>query len=492
MMKNRRYSQFMWLLPVATLGWVNLQCTDNTSSEGEVGSGWGKADEFGSRTLRFPGINYSPLRTAPTGAAQHNTYEEIVNDLQMLSQYTDTIRIYSPNEQIVQAAAEVGLKVYIGSYPGHDQRASYENPELADLLSVATNSKYEPWIKGLIVGNEDILECQQSYSSLLEMVTFVKAELAQAGVGLPVSVAMIGPNWRTNPTEGIDSVSLCQFEDNYKYNPNYDPMVEAFDDLVAAVDFIFFQAHPYWAGTTIAEAVPYLLDDEWRAIRRNTAAVVPESVTKPMVLGETGWPTAGEERGAAASVENQRIFLADLRRVAVVDYAGELPEEPFEYILFTSFDERWKIYDHGKYERKRREYVEACVAQSTSLFSYEQYLTRQQLVQDEGSTTYHLLNETLATQDEGSARDGLQGFDRCPTAIHIARLGYGLDEQAYAEGLEAAINADFAGYWYDDANRPEIERHFVEGWWGIFTEDRTPKYSFAPSTPRPAADPDDA
>ena len=70
------------------------------------------------------------------------------------------------------------------------------------------------------------------------------------------------------------------------------------------MDYIFAHFHPYWepGGIPIDQAVSFI-GEKYNYLK----SLYPG---KKIVVGETGWPTAGEIRGGAVpSLENQKRFL---------------------------------------------------------------------------------------------------------------------------------------------------------------------------------------
>jgi hypothetical protein len=104
----------------------------------------------------------------------------------------------------------------------------------------------------------------------------------------------------------------------------------AHPQLAEIVDCILLNIHPYWDGISIEQAAAYVVQ-KWEAVKQ----VYPE---KEVIIGETGWPTAGDAVGhAIPSEENQRKFLSDFLLAA--------EERGIQYFYFDAFDEKWKKID---------------------------------------------------------------------------------------------------------------------------------------------------
>jgi len=107
--------------------------------------------------------------------------------------------------------------------------------------------------------------------------------------------------------------------------------VKAHPDLMDELDYISIHIHPYWEGIHIDDAAQFVIDgwDEVKDMYPN----------KEVVLGETGWPTAGENLIVAVpSEDNQKKFLEDM---IVLNPGGN-------YLFFEAFDEEWKRTNEGE------------------------------------------------------------------------------------------------------------------------------------------------
>jgi len=100
-------------------------------------------------------------------------------------------------------------------------------------------------------------------------------------------------------------------------------------EVAAAVDFVTVHILPYWEDWPIAarEAVAHI-----DGIRRQVAEAFPG---KEVLIGETGWPSAGRMReGALPSPANQARVLSEVLALA--------KRENFHANLIEAFDQPWK------------------------------------------------------------------------------------------------------------------------------------------------------
>ena len=181
-----------------------------------------------------------------------------------------------------------GLGVYAAAYCGANPTSTAA--ELASLVSGAQS--HPATVRAAIVCNEAILGNVQSVDQVIAHINNVRSQISQ-----PVSTGEPWHIWRDYP------------------------------QLAAAADYLLVHVHPYWEQQCPAAAIAWV-ESRVQLLR----GLYP---TKPVIVGETGYPTAGPARGCAApSVANQEAFLAAwLVRAAVL----EIP-----FFWFALFDEAWK------------------------------------------------------------------------------------------------------------------------------------------------------
>jgi exo-beta-1,3-glucanase (GH17 family) len=126
-----------------------------------------------------------------------------------------------------------------------------------------------PAVHALIVGNEVLLRGDLSDEQLRAAIEQVRARLGRA---VPLTTAEPPDQWLEHP------------------------------DLAKVVDFITVHIYPFWRGKAINTAVDFL-NKEYQKIEKAFPG-------KHIVIGETGWPSAGPPNGAAVpSDENQARYL---------------------------------------------------------------------------------------------------------------------------------------------------------------------------------------
>lgn len=103
--------------------------------------------------------------------------------------------------------------------------------------------------------------------------------------------------------------------------------------LTKSCDVLLPNCYPFWEGTDIHMAAPYL--------RRMAGLVQAAGGDKPVIVTETGWP--GNEQpvaGALPSAENAMRYFVDVQQWG--------RREGIKLFYFLSFDEPWKLKQEGE------------------------------------------------------------------------------------------------------------------------------------------------
>src|SRR3954447_18254429 len=240
-------------------------------------------------------VSYAPFREgqSPLVLTTHIAPEQIAEDLAQLAKITDCVRTYSIEnglDQVPAQAAKVGLKVIQGIWLGSNR--------LKNLAQISTavnlTRQYPDVITALVVGNEVLLRGEMTTADLAANIRAVKAQ-----VTVPVTYADVWEFWLRNR--------------------------EVYD----AVDFITIHILPYWEDMPVrAKFAANHVDD----IRKRMAVAFPG---KEILIGETGWPSAGRMRdGALPSRTNQARVVSEILDLA--------KREGFRVNLIEAYDQPWK------------------------------------------------------------------------------------------------------------------------------------------------------
>jgi len=224
---------------------------------------------------------------------------QIEEDLKQLQPTTNCVRTYAVDQgldQVVPIAAELGMQVLLGIWIGRDPQANERQIALAVDLAKA----HPETIKAIIVGNEVLLRGEQRGEALAEIATRVRRES-----GRPVTYADVWEFWLKAPPVLKDSV-----------------------------DFVTIHVLPYW------EDQPLPVSEGVRHLEDIVAKVRADFPGKPIMVGETGWPSAGRWReNAAPSRVNEARYL---REFLVYAKSADV-----DYNFIEAFDQPWKRWQEG-------------------------------------------------------------------------------------------------------------------------------------------------
>ena len=239
---------------------------------------------------KLHGMAYAPFRRGQsplTGVFPSEA--EVREDLALLSQYTTAIRTYTSgaNATIPGIAAEFGLKVNAGAWLDHDH-----NNNRAELDALVAAAQRYPNIDSAIVANEAVLRGDLSLPALI-----VYLDEARARLDIPVSTAENWDLWLAHP------------------------------ELAEHVDYIAAHLLPYWEGVPRRHGLARALE-RLNQLREKFPG-------KRIVIGEVGWPSAGERfQDAEPSNATQAKFVRQ--------FANRAAELKVEYFLMEAIDQPWK------------------------------------------------------------------------------------------------------------------------------------------------------
>ncbi|NJL08450.1 MAG: hypothetical protein HC900_09455 [Methylacidiphilales bacterium] len=240
-------------------------------------------------------VSYAPFRGTQTPLDRTLVIprQQIEEDLGRLAKITDCVRTYATElglDQVAEIAAKHGLKVLQGLWLGRDPVHNATEIDKA----VALANAHQGTIRGVVVGNEVLLRGEMSDVDLAATIRLVKSK-----VSVPVTYADVWEYWLRNRS------------------------------IASAVDFITIHILPYWEDVPVSasEAGAHIND-----IRSKVAATFPG---REILIGESGWPSAGRMReGALPSPANQARVIHDL--LALAQRTG------YHVNVIEAFDQPWK------------------------------------------------------------------------------------------------------------------------------------------------------
>ena len=241
-------------------------------------------------------VSYAPFHRPGQTPFDENAIiprQQIEEDLRALSSITDCVRIYSIEmglDHVPEVAHELGLKVLLGAWIGYDRVQNALELERAIALANA----YRDTVRAIIVGNEVLLRRERTATEMRALL-----DSARAKSPVPVTYADVWEFW-------------------LKYS-----------DLAAHVDFVTVHILPFWEDEPlgIEHALAHVAE-----VHAKTGAIF---AGKPILIGETGWPSAGLQRGESLpSKVNQARYIREFVRRA--------HDSGWDYNLIEAIDQPWK------------------------------------------------------------------------------------------------------------------------------------------------------
>jgi exo-beta-1,3-glucanase (GH17 family) len=245
--------------------------------------------------LKLECVSYAPFRggQSPLSPTTQVPPEQIARDLAQLAEISKCVRTYSVEnglDQVPSLAGKVGLKVIQGIWLGSNRLKNQAQISTA----VGLIKEYPGVITSVVVGNEVLLRGEMTATDLAANIRSVKAQ-----VSIPVTYADVWEYWLRNR--------------------------EVYD----AVDFVTIHILPYWEDFPIRAKYAAAHVD---SIRKRVAVAFP---AKEILIGETGWPSAGRMReGALPSRANQARVVSEILDLA--------KSEGFRVNLIEAYDQPWK------------------------------------------------------------------------------------------------------------------------------------------------------
>jgi len=252
-------------------------------------------------STRIACVSYAPFRgngETPLDPLAFISPQRIDNDLRALSQRFDCVRTYSQGQglsAVPEIASRYGMKVLMGIWLRGDDKANQEQIQ----AGIAVARKYPQVLRGVIVGNEVLLRGELSSAQIAGYLQQVRA-----AINVPVTYADVWEFWLHHP------------------------------ELATSVDYITIHILPYW------EDRPVSPEGAVKHVAEVYAKVQQAFPGKQVMIGETGWPSAGRARQAAdASLINEARYLREF-----LNYAATVQ---MPYNVIEAFDQPWKREQEG-------------------------------------------------------------------------------------------------------------------------------------------------
>ena len=241
---------------------------------------------------KVQGLGFSPYMDGQNpNWGTHIPDSQIQSLISVIAPFTNWIRTYGCDhglENIGRIAKSAGLKVAAGAWLGTDSNAN--EVQINNLISAVNSGNVDI----AIVGNEALLFHLQTLDSLIGYIERVKRATNNR---VPVT---------TGEPYGV-----------YFDNPR----------LFEAVDVVCAHIYPFWEKQSFNNSIQF--------VKNMYAELVKKASGKTIWIGETSWPSGGNNNGSAhPSPENAVEYFT-----GIVSWART---EKINYFYFEFMDENWK------------------------------------------------------------------------------------------------------------------------------------------------------
>lgn len=277
------------------------------------------------------GVSYGPFREgqSPTGA--HPTVEQLREDLHILNEHFDLIRIYGTDggaEDVLRIIREdgLGLKVMLGAWLGYDMGTE---SMLAGATSPAEGeTEFFPHYEARLDNRAQVqgaIELANDYPEVVWAVNIGnETQVWWSGHKLATPRLVEHLRWARMNTD----VPITTADDYNFWNKPESVAVSA------ECDFIALHTYGMWNNQTLETAI------EWQREQMEQVRSL-HGAEMPIVITETGWATSKSNEGlqkelitGKAGTEQQTRFTKDYLKWAT--------ENRVPHFLFEAFDEPWK------------------------------------------------------------------------------------------------------------------------------------------------------
>jgi len=265
-------------------------------------------------------ICYSGFRDGQRPGSRYPSYEEIKEDLILLSINWKYLRLYDcdlHSQRVLEVITKenLDLKVMLGAY-----------------IVAEMNNHACPWGGGVYSEKQLIENIEANKKNIKKLILWANSYpeiICALSVGNEACV-----DW-TDHSVSVDSVIgyVKETKQNtiqpVSYCENFVPWLDKLKPLVREVDFISVHTYPVWEYKHIHESLQYTKDNYY-----SIANLYPDI---PVIITEAGWSTNSNGRGINpenVNEENQKIYYEQL-----MDWVNE---ENILTFVFEAFDEKWK------------------------------------------------------------------------------------------------------------------------------------------------------
>ncbi|KAF9871983.1 endo-beta-1, 3-glucanase [Colletotrichum karsti] len=311
----------------ASSGSSGQSADDDTNSNGDLNINSKEIkDLMNNKDLHkvFPGMDYTPMNTQyPDCVHNPPSQNNVTRDLAVLSQLTNTIRLYGTDcnqtqmliHSIQQLKMEDTIKIWMGVWQDKNETTNARQlTQMWDILDEYGDKYFE----GIIVANEILFRKEMTESDLGTLLNEVRTNLTAKSLSLPVATSDLGTDWTAS--------------------------------LAAKSDYIMANIHPFFSGINAKDSAMWTY-----AFWEDHAKSFFKSDSKKNVIAEVGWPSKGGMNcgnGLATGCPDASVAGVDEMNELLDKWVCPALTNGTNYFWFSAFDEPWKI----KFNEKNKDW----------------------------------------------------------------------------------------------------------------------------------------
>lgn len=263
----------------------------------------------------FPGMDYTPIHVQyPECIHNPPSQNNITRDLAVLSQLTNTVRLYGTDcnqtQMLIHAVDQLKLKDKVTIWLGvwQDANATTNARQLSQMWDIL-DQYGDSYFKGIIVANEILFRQQMTLYSLGNLLADVRTNLTQRGMKLPVATSDLGDKWDSS--------------------------------LAAQSDAIMGNIHPFFAGEKASTAADWTM-----GFFVNKTGTYSKKDKQMNIIAETGWPSQGGTNCGTTAITNcpdRSVAGIKEMNTFMEDWVCRALDDGTNYFWFEAFDEPWKV-----------------------------------------------------------------------------------------------------------------------------------------------------
>jgi exo-beta-1,3-glucanase (GH17 family) len=260
-------------------------------------------------------ISYGCYRKGQAPGVKGPSESEILQDLNIISNYWNLIRVYSSDEDTerilkVIKKHNLPIKVMMGVWLENETKIPHRKSENIKqvLNAIKLGNEYSDIISAINVGNETQVYWSAHKLETTHLINYLRT--VRNNTRVPVTTADDYNFWNKSVSKSVSS----------------------------EVDFIVVHIYPLWNGKTLSNSIEWMSNIYYNEIKK----FHPD---KTLVLGEIGWATDYDSTKTGDG-EQGSLIKGEVSYAAQEKFLMKLSEwidqNKVTTFLFEAFDEPWK------------------------------------------------------------------------------------------------------------------------------------------------------